>query len=162
MKITHDPNIQSKLRTVISSKSLESFENQPITNAPAPVINNIENNSHSESYIFLNQYEKAENIREAFQAYITGPWKKWVLERKQQLKTIRLYNSLFTLQQQLKEGVIDSALDVVWGVGISVWAKDEYKVTYPLLTQPCEITLNVETAAIEIKPGNSDVKLETD
>jgi len=112
--------------------------------------------------ISLEGYEAAESVRTAFKAYTSGPWKIWSEEEKRRRKTIRFYGQLFTLQQQLQEGVVESPIEVAWGVGIGNWMTRTTSVSYPLLSRLCELALNPMTAAIEVKPRDLEPRLETD
>ena len=57
---------------------------------------------------------------------------------------------------------MDSQLEVVWGVGVALWALPTGTVTYPLLTQLVEISLDEATMALEIRPRASEPRLEVD
>src|SRR3989344_6279787 len=85
--------------------------------------------------IVLEEHEEAEAVRMAFKAYTSGPWKVWADEEKRRRKAILLYGQLFTLQQQLQEGVVESPIEIAWGVGMGIWTTDSTLVNYPLLSQ---------------------------
>lgn len=112
--------------------------------------------------ITLEEYENAEAVWAAFKAYSSGPWKVWSDEEKRRRKTIRLYGQAFTLQQQLQEGVVESPVEIVWGVGMGIWTTNSITVNYPLLSRLCELALNPLTAAIEVRPRDLEPRLETD
>ncbi len=110
----------------------------------------------------LEDYEHRDAIRAAFKEYVAGPWKLWAEDEKIRRKTIRLYGLLFTLQQQLQEGIVEAPVEVVWGVGMGIWASNGATVSYPIITRLCEISLNTMTSAIEVRPRDLDPRLETD
>ncbi len=112
--------------------------------------------------ILLEEYEEADAVRVAFKAYTSGPWKVWAEEEKRRRKTIRLYGQLFTLQQQLQEGVVESPVEIAWGVGMGIWTTNSTSLSYPLLSRLCELALNPLTASIEVKPRDLEPQLETD
>lgn len=112
--------------------------------------------------IALVEFEGIDKVRASFGVYTTGPWKKWAEEETRRRKTIRLYGQLFTLQQQLQEGVVESPIEIAWGVGMGIWATDSVSVSYPLLSRLCELALNPLTAAIEVRPRDLEPRLETD
>lgn len=112
--------------------------------------------------IALEEYEEAEAVRIGFRAYTNCAWKAWAEEEKRRRRTIRLYGQLFTLQQQLQEGVVESPVEIAWGVGMGIWTTHSTSVHYPLLTRLCELALNPLTAAIEVRPRDIEPRLETD
>lgn len=105
--------------------------------------------------------EDSQEIAAAFEAYQYGPWRLWADSEALRRKTIRLYGQLFTLQQQLQEGAIESPIEIAWGVGIGIWATQLASVSYPILSRLCELDLNPLTAAIEVRPRDLDPQLET-
>lgn len=163
VELVNNPAVEPKLRatttgqTLIEVGSHQSSENlftlpseqkKPVI-APQQLVN-------------LEEYNEAEKVKIAFKAYTSGPWKTWAEEEKRRRKTIRLYSQLFTLQQQLQEGVVESPVEVVWGVGVGIWMINSTSINYPLLTQLCELTLNPLTAAIEVRPRDVEARLELD
>ena len=112
--------------------------------------------------ITLDEYEHANAIRAAFKDYVSGPWKLWAEEEKRRRKTIRLYGLLFTLQQQMQEGVVETPIEIAWGVGIGIWTCNGTSISYPIFTRLCELALNPITSAIEVRPRDLDPHLETD
>jgi hypothetical protein len=78
-------------------------------------------------------------------------------------KTIGRYNQLFALQQTIASDGADTALELVWGIGLASWKNDGYPtLKHPLVTQSCEIALNEKTFNLEIRPRNAEARLEAD
>jgi hypothetical protein len=111
--------------------------------------------------IALSDYEKADQVRAHFAAYVEAEWHPWAEEEKLRRETIRLYAELFTLKQQLDGGMAKSPLEVVGG-GVGVWHCDGTTVVYPFVTKGVELSLNAETAELEIRPRDVDARLEID
>jgi hypothetical protein len=103
-------------------------------------------------------------IQSEFDFYFSSHWKPWSVQESPKRKTIGYYNKLFTVQQEISSHSVDSPIELVWGVGFSLWSLPEKEkvVKYPLITQSCEIYLNQTTFDIEIRPRDSEPKLEID
>jgi hypothetical protein len=65
--------------------------------------------------------------------------------------------------RQLPRTAPDTALELVWGVGLASWRNDSYPtLKHPLVTQSCEIALNEKNFDLEIRPRNAEARLEAD
>jgi superfamily I DNA and/or RNA helicase len=103
----------------------------------------------------LSEYEHKEHIEILFQAYLTNQWSIWATEEKQRRRTIKLYAELFTVKQQLEGSIIDTQIELIWGMGLGIWKINEVSIRYPLITQSAEISLNQRDMSIEIRPRRS-------
>ncbi len=58
----------------------------------------------------------------------------------------------------------ETPLELVWGIGYAAWKKEGFAtpVKYPLLVQPCEVTLNEKTFDLEVRPRDVEPRLEAD
>lgn len=112
--------------------------------------------------VTLAEYPFAEQVRFEFKRYIESKWRPWAELEKSRRRTIRIYSQLFTLKRQLEEGIIEVQLELIWGMGLGVWKREGTALDYPLLTQSVELSLNPQTAAMEIRPRDVDVRLEID
>lgn len=112
--------------------------------------------------VSLEDFADKTSVEKLYKAYLGTVWKAWAAEEKQQRKSIALYSELFMLAQQMQGNLVDSQLEFVWGVGMAVWTTGNGTVTYPLLTQPVEITLNETDMSLEIRPRSSEPRLEVD
>lgn len=112
--------------------------------------------------IALESFSQRKDVEDHFKAYLENVWKAWAGEEKRRRKTISLYAKLYTLKQQLEGGIVDAQLELVWGVGMAVWNMDGSRVSYPLITQLVEISLNEKTMVIEIRPRDVDTRVEID
>lgn len=114
------------------------------------------------SSIALEDSENQVAVRARFKIYVDTRWKPWSEEEKLKRKSIRLYSQLFTLKQQLEGGIVEAQLELAWGVGMGIWQSDTTTVSYPLVGRQVELSLNTETAEIEVRPRDVDARLETD
>ncbi|MGD9888404.1 MAG: AAA domain-containing protein [Halothiobacillaceae bacterium] len=97
----------------------------------------------------------------SLKAYKEVVWKKWATEEKERRKSIQLYSNLFTLFQQMQGNLIDTQLELVWGIGMAVCSDSDGEIKYPMITQLVEITLNEEDMSLEICPRGTHPRLET-
>ena len=103
-------------------------------------------------------------VRELFDWYAEYQWEPWAAAERPRRKTIARYNQLFSLQQAISSEGADTPLELAWGIGYAVWKKEGFAtpVQYPLLVQPCEITLNEKTFDLEVRPRDVEPRLEAD
>lgn len=112
--------------------------------------------------ILFSEYDKADHVRALFDEYVLDRWEPWARSEKLLRSSISLYAKLFTLKQQLEDGMSDAQIELVWGIGLGVWQCDGVSVSYPLITRLAELSLNSETAAIEVRPRDIDARLDID
>ncbi len=159
VQVTLNPNEEPKLLDVIDGATLINAE----TNLPSAFGRKQDQSSLDIPKTFaLSDYEKADQVGAHFAMYIEAEWRPWAKEEKLRRETIRLYAQLFTLKQQLDGGMTQSPLEIVWGVGVGIWHCDGTTVAYPLVTRGVELSLNAETAELEIRPRDVDARLEID
>ena len=115
-----------------------------------------------EATINLSDYDKDAQIRAQFTAYLEMRWRPWAEQEKLRRKTIHLYSQLFTLKQQIEGGIVEAQLELVWGVGIGIWNSKGTTVSYPVIGRLVEMSINPETAEVEIRPRDLDARLEID
>jgi very-short-patch-repair endonuclease len=115
----------------------------------------------TEVYLKLSDFP---GIKKSFDRYVTDVWEAWTAAERPRRKSIQLYNKLFAIQQQLESEGADAALELVWGMGVATWkqATSAASIDYPLLTQACEIVLDPQSFALEIRPRETDTVLELD
>jgi very-short-patch-repair endonuclease len=112
--------------------------------------------------IQLSDYDGAARVRAQFTTYLDTKWRGWAEEEKLRRKTIRLYSQLFTLKQQLEGAIVETQLELVWGIGLGILNLGTTSVSYPILGRLVELSINPETAAVEIRPRDVDARLEID
>ncbi|MGD0486938.1 MAG: AAA domain-containing protein [Syntrophorhabdales bacterium] len=111
--------------------------------------------------VMLAQYDKATQVKALFTAY-NEKWQVWATEERLRRRTIRFYSQLFTMKQQLEGSIVEAQLELLWGVGIGVWSCNGTHISYPLVGRLVEMSLNPDTAAVEIRPRDTDPRLELD
>ena len=103
-------------------------------------------------------------VRDLFDWYVEYQWEPWAAAERPRRKTISRYNHLFSLQQAISSEGADTPLELAWGIGYASWKKEGFAtpVKYPLLVQPCEVTLNEKTFDLEVRPRDVEPRLEAD
>ena len=103
-------------------------------------------------------------VRELFDWYVEFHWAPWAAAERPRRKTIARYNQLFSLQQAISSEGAETPLELAWGIGYASWKKESFAtpVKYPLLVQPCEVTLNEKTFDLEVRPRDVEPRLEAD
>jgi very-short-patch-repair endonuclease len=112
--------------------------------------------------IALADFPDRELLDTQLKSYMETVWHPWAEKEKEVRKSIALYSELFMLSQQLQGNLVDSQLEFVWGIGIALRTLPRGVLTYPLLTQLVEISLNEKTMALEVRPRSSEPRLEVD
>lgn len=108
--------------------------------------------------------ENHPEIRAQFAWYLEFMWNPWSQTERPRRKAISIYNRLFSLQQAIAAEGAETPLEIVCGIGYAVWKKDGYPtpVKHPLLVQACSINLNELTLDLEVRPRDTEPKLEVD
>ena len=155
---TQSPEQQPKLRTAIAPDDLVAanggLEDPPVPGAaPRP---------ESDESIILDDYDRAAQVRAEFEIYLDTAWEPWAVAERPRRQTIRIYSKLFTLKQKLEGGIVETQLELVFGAGVGVWRYDGRLVQYPIIGQLVEMSLDPETAEIEIGPRDVDAGIEID
>ena len=112
--------------------------------------------------ITLNDYEDGSLVQTQFATYLTTKWHPWAEEEKPRRRSIRIYSQLFTLKHQLEGSIVEAQLELVWGVGLGIWNANGEVVSYPLVGRLVEMSLNPETAEVDIRPRDVDAHIEVD
>jgi very-short-patch-repair endonuclease len=112
--------------------------------------------------VALASFGQKQGVEDHFKAYMGNVWEPWAAEEKRRRRAISLYAKLFTLKQQLEGGIVDTPLELAWGVGLAVWNMVGTQVTYPIITRLVDLSLNDKTMAIEIRPRDVDPRVELD
>jgi len=115
-----------------------------------------------EAMVNLGEYPDAETVRRVFRSYVDNRWRPWSELETRTRKTIALYSELFKLKQAVEGGLVDTALELVWGIGLGIWKNDSGTTNYPLVSRLVELSLNEQSGAIEIRPRDVEARIELD
>ena len=153
VEMTQGAELEPKLK---SSTDLASLIATGTYQSISPV------NVDSKQSLMLEEFEQKELVKSQFKLYLDNRWKPWSEEEKRRRKIIRLYAELFTLKQQMEGGIVEAQVELVWGMGLGIWNSNGTSVSYPLLTQLVEVSLNQVSAAIEVRPRMITPRIEAD
>lgn len=94
--------------------------------------------------------------------YLNEHWLLWSEEEKPRRETIKIYDSLFSLQQTIEAQGDEQPIELIWGIGISRWICEGHKINHPLLEKPIEIEVDRKDGTILIHPRNIDPTIAVD
>ena len=112
--------------------------------------------------IALDEFPEKAIIETQLKAFIEVVWRSWAEKETQVRKCISLYSEMFMLSQKMQGNLVDTQLELVWGIGMSIWTRPEGALSYPLISQLVELSLDEKTMALEIRPRSSEPRLELD
>lgn len=115
-----------------------------------------------ETTVMLSDYDKCALVKAQLAIYLDAKWRPWAELEKRRRETISLYSRLFTLKQQLEGGIVETQLELVWGVGLGIWKSNGVIVSYPLVGRLVEMSLDPVTAEVKIRPRDVDARIEVD
>ena len=99
----------------------------------------------------------------AFDAYLDKKWFEWSTIEKPKRRSIAFYDKLFNLLQSIETEGAETALELVWGIGVAVWKPEKQQsVRHPLLCRLVEIDPVGRDMALRIRPRDVPTLLETD
>lgn len=158
VQMSQGPTVEPTLRATTDGANLiaagtHASEHQPERGKPFIAV---------ESTVVLADYELSALVKDQYGTYLESKWRIWAAEEKLRRKTIQLYAHLFTLKQQLEGAIVEAQLELAWGVGIGIWNFDNVTVRYPVVGRLVELSLNPDTAAVEIRPRDVDARIEVD
>lgn len=163
VQMTQSPSDEPKLRDAIDGAALIAAGTHASSLKTAmPEEDQVKPSVSPNRIISFSEYDQASRVQAQFTTYLTNKWRPWAEAEKLRRKTIRLYSKLFTLKQQLEGGIVETQLELLWGVGIGLWQTENGSVSYPLVGRLVELSLNPDTAEIEIRPRDVDARLEVD
>jgi AAA domain len=161
------PTVQDSDYRDIITVSPNPDGHEPVLNQPAiakRVLLRLGKNSSEQE---RNDVER--EIREKATEYLQTfmlEWRAWTSSERPRRKTISLYADLFSLTASLTSNGTSKPLELVCGIGVSSWTLSyegsSVDFQYPLLTQSLEISINVDSMALEIRPRAVESRVELD
>ncbi|SLM32104.1 putative DNA helicase [Desulfamplus magnetovallimortis] len=100
--------------------------------------------------------ENNQQIKTDIDSYLNEQWFPWSEEEKPRRVTIKIYDSLFSLQQTIEAQGDEQPIELIWGIGISRWLCEGHKINHPLLEKPIEIEVDRKDGTILIHPRNNE------
>ena len=100
-------------------------------------------------------------IREALEAYCSGPWAEWSEGEKPRRRSIAVYQRLFEIAQRLLQSGGTEAAELIWGIGIARWNRPEESIDIPMIERSVEIEIADQSdAAITVRPRSTTAHVE--
>lgn len=129
---------------VIAKDVSNSLKNKDIELKFKDVIFRLENNSE---------------ISKIIDQYLNEQWIVWSEEEKPRRETIRIYDSLFSIQQTIESQGDEQPVELIWGLGISRWLCEGHKLDIPLIEKAIEIEVDTQDSSIHIYPRATEPNL---
>lgn len=108
-------------------------------------------------------FDDAPERETAFTTYLDRQWSDWSIIEKPKRQSISCYDKLFNLLQTIETEGAETALELVWGIGVAVWKPEKHSsVRHPLLCRLVEIDPVGRDMALRIRPRETPTLLETD
>ena len=101
-------------------------------------------------------------VKECIDRYLNEQWLPWSEEEKPRRETIKIYDSLFSLQQTIEGQGEDQPVELIWGIGISGWICEKHKIKHPLIEKLIEIEIDRKDGEILVRPRNTDPTIAID
>lgn len=105
------------------------------------------------------------DMASSFDAY-SVLWAHWAEREKPRRQSIEIYGSFFALKHQIEAEETARPQELVWGIGVASWQVPNGGATsafeYPVLTQAVEISIDDQFMAIELRPRETEPRLEVD
>jgi len=112
--------------------------------------------------VSLAGYDFRAEVERQFAAYLDRIWQPWAESEQRRRRLSRMYVQLFTLEQELAGAMTEGLLELVWGVGFTVWKQGEITAAYPLVTRLVDLSFDPASGAAQIRPRDVDARLELD
>lgn len=153
------PQIKDKLIKTIPAKEAQNLlskgvvNEQDIQDSLKPQYGEIEFND------VIFRLNSNAVLKFAVDSYLNKQWVLWAEEEKPRRKTIKIYDSFFSLQQTLEAQGDEQPIELIWGIGITRWKCEGHKIDHPLIEKSVEIEVSREDGAILIHPRNVEPTL---
>ena len=156
------PQIKDKLIKTLPEKEAEKLIEEGIV-SKSDVINPLKDqNTELKLKDVIFRLKNNTKIKNEIDNYLNEQWLPWSEEEKPRRATIKIYNSLFSLQQTIEAQGDEQPIELIWGIGIARWLCEGHKIDHPLLEKSIEIEVNRNDGAILIHPRNTEPNLAID
>jgi len=156
--ISNDPMIQPEvkekiIKTVSSSEAEKLLAQGVITKED--IKNSLKDlNDATNRKDIIIRLSNNIGIKSDIENYINRQWLPWAEEEKPRRETIKIYDSLFSLQQTIEAQGDEQPIELIWGIGIARWKCEGHKIDHSLIEKSIEIEVNREDGSILIHPRN--------
>ncbi len=153
------PQIKNKLIKTLPAKESEKLIEEGIVSKSDVTTPLKDQNAELKLKDVIFILENNHKVKNDIDNYLNEQWLPWSEEEKPRRTTIKIYDSLFSLQQTIEAQGDEQPIELIWGIGIARWLCEGHKVDHPLLEKPIEIEVNRKDGAILIHPRNTEPSL---
>jgi hypothetical protein len=149
-----NPQVKDKLMKTIPEKEVEQLiKNGDVNEGDVQEpLKQVHQDIKLKDVIF--RLKNIPEIKERIDTYTNEQWFPWSEEEKPRRETIKIYDSLFSLQQNIEVHGEEQPIELVWGIGISRWLCEGRKIDYPLLEKSVEIEIDEKDGSLMVRPRN--------
>lgn len=105
--------------------------------------------------------ENNPKLKQGIDQYLNEQWLIWSEEEKPRRETIKIYDSLFSIQQTIESQGDEQPVEMVWGIGVVRWVCEGHTLDIPLIEKTVEIEVNDQDGSIYIYPRAVEPSLST-
>jgi len=153
------PQIKNKLIKTLPTKETEKLTEEGIVSKSDVTTPLKDQNVKLKLKDVVFRLENNHKVKNEIDNYLNEQWLPWSEEEKPRRTTIKIYDSLFSLQQTIEAQGDEQPIELIWGIGIARWLCEGHKIDHPLLEKAIEIEVNRKDGAILIHPRNTEPSL---
>jgi hypothetical protein len=156
--VSRDPFSEPKIKDVVTATILKEDAESYLNNGTLlreDIMESMKQTGDDTWCDVIFRLDRQTVIRIDIEKYIRDQWTEWSETEKPRRETIRRYESFFSLQQLIQTGSAEGALEIVWGIGVSLWNKDGHTIDRPIIEQLVEIEINDKDGTISIRPRST-------
>ena len=143
------------------NRLIESGEARPEDCAPSLKADDESKASSAHYFDVMLRLEDRPAIREAAELYCSGPWAEWAESEKPRRRSISVYQRLFEIAQRLLQSGGNESVELVWGIGLAKWNREQFLIDIPMIERGVEIELaDQANAEITIRPRSASATVE--
>lgn len=155
------PQTKKVLIKTLSGKDVANLISQSVVK-PDDISDSLKNeNPELKQKDVIFRFEEKAELKSQFDLYLNEYWACWSEKEKPRRETIKIYDSLFSLQQKIESNGDDQPIELILGVGIARWLCDGHEINYPMIEKQVEIEINRDDGALLIRPRGIRPNLET-
>ena len=157
--VSRDPFSEPKVKDVVTATILKEDAESYLNNGTLLREDILESMKQPDDDTWCDvifRLDRQTEIRAGIEKYIRDQWAEWSETEKPRRETIRIYESFFSVQQLIQTGSAEGALEIVWGIGVSLWNKDGHTIDRPIIEQLVEIEINAKDGTIRIRPRSTN------
>lgn len=153
------PVVKEKIIKTVSELEANAFVDQGIVdkNDVSVALKNVDPILKLKDVIF--RLEKNPKIKQGIDQYLNEQWLIWSEEEKPRRETIKIYESLFSIQQTIESQGDEQPIEMVWGIGVVRWICEGHTLDIPLVEKIVEIEVNDQDGSIYIYPRTVEPNL---